>query len=60
MAAFSRIMNSTYEKYKGCLIRIDGDKYIWADVPHASLEAAKEAIDAAGPELKKTINRVKK
>lgn len=51
MAAFSRLMASNFERYAGCLIRIEGDKYIWENVSYDSLEEAKGAIDKALPIL---------
>jgi hypothetical protein len=60
MESLARLMNSLYERHMGCLIRIEGDKYIWADKSYGSLEEAKDAINAALPELEKSINRLKK
>lgn len=51
MSDFSRLMDSNFERYAGCLIRIQGDKYIWEDVSYASLEEVKAAIDKAGVSL---------
>lgn len=60
MEAFARLMNSNFCRHAGCLIRIEGDKYIWGDKSYVSLEEAKDAINNALPELEKSINRLKK
>lgn len=57
MSDFSRLMDSNFERYAGCLIRIQGDKYIWEDVSYASLEEVKAAIDKAGVSLGGTIKK---
>lgn len=57
--AFSNLMDATFERYKGCLIEKSVNGYKWSDTIHPTLDASKEAIDAAykgfGNNLKQTI-----
>lgn len=55
MKAFAGLMESSYERYKGCLIRIDRDTFHWSDKAYPTLEGAKDAIDKAFPLLGNSI-----
>lgn len=55
MKAFARLMESNFERYRGYLIRIDGNKFHCLGQLFDTLELAKEAIDKTFPILGNTI-----
>lgn len=55
--AFSKLMSSNFTRYRGCLIRHDGEKYSWGDKIFDKLELAKEEIDRTFPLLGNTIKK---
>lgn len=62
--AFSKIVQSSFEKYLGCLIekvkRGDQKTYRWLGKSYDTLEEVKKVIDEGYDELDKSINRLKK
>lgn len=60
IAAFSRLMDACYLRYKGCLITVYQDGFEWGGIKYTTKDEVYEAIDKAFPKLEDSINRLKK
>lgn len=54
---FSKLKESMYERYRGCLIEKSNGKFIWSHKIHNTIEEAKESIDKVYKELEKDLNK---